>query len=180
MYNQMCLLVFSCVYNELQLCCCLVAALFNVRGSSRRLSRLCQLQRFVVEVWRKKCHMLSPTSSSSTSHSSSPRSNLDKRFSEFLHLIELTAQWEASPSRHPRLTATAEGEVGTSLSALLPKRHICFFFRWVHGGVASAAQAATEKTVTDRGTSLLPQQLTEPRSPVWGTFQNKSRINAGF
>lgn len=127
MYNQMCLLVFSCVYNELQLCCCLVAALFNVRGSSRRLSRLCQLQRFVVEVWRKKCHMLSPTSSSSSSHSSSPRSNLDKRFSEFLHLIELTAQWEASPSRHPRLTATAEGEVGTSLSALLPKRHICFF-----------------------------------------------------
>lgn len=106
---------------------CLVAALFNVRGSSRRLSRLCQLQRFVVEVWRKKCHMLSPTSSSSSSHSSSPRSNLDKRFSEFLHLIDLTAQWEASPSRHPRLTATAEGEVGTSLSALLSKRHICFF-----------------------------------------------------
>lgn len=54
----------------------------------------------------------------------------------------------------------------TFVRFLLPprRRHHVFFFRGTHCGVASRAQTATDKTVTDtqprrNGTSSLPQQL---------------------
>lgn len=86
-----------------------------------------------------------------------------------LHLID------SSDKREP--TGPPMGDVGRScyfFSLLSLGNIMSVFFRWIHRGVASEAQAATEKTVTDWETSLLPQQLCEPRFPVGGaTFHNK-------
>lgn len=162
----MCLLVFSCIYNELQLCCAVWLRRYLTYGVLNGSSPGCASCN--VLLWRKSggksATCFPPTSSSSSSHSSSPRSNLDKRLSELLHLIDLTAQWEASPGRHPRLTATAEGEVGTSLSALLPKRHVCFFpmgSRWRR----------------QRSTSSNGENSDRPRDILVATATNRTAIS---
>lgn len=71
------------------------------------------------------------------------RSNLDNRPSGLPHLTDLTAKPNLHVLLgHPQVTAVVVGDVGT-FSFLSLGNTVPVFFRWIHRGVASAAQAAT-------------------------------------